>query len=228
MNDCFVKELCKKYSRDKSCDDSNFCIKLFKLEELYDQALLSKSQRKRVGLVLDSDLSDQQAFEQLSKIETNILDFVNEGKNLFIYSNNVGNGKTSWSIRMIQSYLNKIWPESNLSCRALFVNVPRFLLTLKDSISNSSDYINHIKQYVLDVDLVVWDEIGVKSLTTYEHEHLLNLINTRIDKNKSNIYTSNLFGNELQEKVGERLYSRITNLSTNIELVGQDKRGIVQ
>ena len=228
MNDCFVKELCKKYSRDKSCDNSNFCIKLFKLEELYDQALLSKSQRKRIGLVLDSDLSDQQAFEQLSKIETNILDFVNEGKNLFIYSNNVGNGKTSWSIRMIQSYLNKIWPESNLSCRALFVNVPRFLLTLKDSISNSSDYINHIKQYVLDVDLVVWDEIGVKSLTTYEHEHLLNLINTRIDKNKSNIYTSNLFGNELQEKVGERLYSRITNLSINIELVGQDKRGIVQ
>ena len=127
---------------------------------------------------------------------------------------------------MIQSYFNKIWPESNLQCRALFINVPRFLLTLKDSISNTSEYIDHIKENVLNTDLVVWDEVGVKSLTTYEHENLLNLINTRLDNGKSNIYTSNLFGSELQEKIGERLYSRIINLSTNIELKGKDKRGI--
>lgn len=226
MLDCFVKDTCKKYQRDKSCLDSNFCIKLFKLEELYDKSLLSVKQRDRIQLVLDSDLCDLDAFNKLSSIEKNILDFVNNGENLFIYSNNVGNGKTSWAIRMIQAYLNKIWPESDMVCRSLFINVPRFLLTLKDSITNSSDYINHIKQNVLDTDLVVWDEVGVKSLTTYEHENLLNLINTRLDKNKSNIYTSNLFGKDLQDKVGERLYSRITKLSTNLELKGKDKRGI--
>ena len=31
---------------------------------------------------------------------------------------------------------------------------------------------------------------------------------------------------EFKEKLGDRLYSRIVNLSTNIELFGQDKRGI--
>lgn len=225
--ECFVRDICKKYIKDKSCDTNDFCIKLFKLEELYNQSLLSDFQRKRISLFLDSDLSDQQAFSNLSNIEKDIVNFVNTGQNLFIHSVNVGNGKTSWAIRMIQSYLNSIWPESDLTCRSLFINVPRFLLSLKDSISNSSEYIDHIKNNVLYTDLVVWDEIGVKSLTTYEHEHLLNLINTRLDSRKSNIYTSNLSGDELKDKIGERLYSRLSRLSYDVELVGKDKRGIV-
>lgn len=225
--ECFVRDICKKYIKDKSCDTNDFCIKLFKLEELYNQSLLSDFQRKRISLFLDSDLSDQQAFSNLSNIEKDIVNFVNTGQNLFIHSVNVGNGKTSWAIRMIQSYLNSIWPESDLTCRSLFINVPRFLLSLKDSISNSSEYIDHIKNNVLSTDLVVWDEIGVKSLTTYEHEHLLNLINTRLDSRKSNIYTSNLSGDELKDKIGERLYSRLSKLSYDVELVGKDKRGIV-
>ena len=225
--ECFVKDTCKKYQRDKSCDNNEFCIKNFKLTELYTLSLLSRSQWDRVQLVLDEDLCDKDAFNLLHDIELDIQNFVSSGKNLFIFSTNVGNGKTSWAIRMMQAYMNKIWPESDLKCRCLFINVPRFLLTLKDSITNNSDYIDHIKDNVLDVDLVVWDELGIKSLTTYEHEHLLNLINTRLDKNKSNIYTSNLFGKELEEKIGSRLYSRVTNMSINIQLFGKDKRGIV-
>lgn len=227
--ECFVRDTCKKYLKDNSCDaEDSFCIKLFKLEELYNQSLLSSSQRKKIPLFLDSDLSDQTAFLKLSNIEQNIVNFINSGNNLFIHSMNVGNGKTSWAVRMIQSYLNKIWPESDLVCRALFINVPRFLLSLKDSINNTNEYISHIKKNVLSTDLVVWDEVGVKSLTTYEHEHLLNLINTRLDNNKSNVYTSNLSGCDLQDKIGERLYSRISRLSVDIELIGKDKRGIVQ
>jgi DNA replication protein DnaC len=107
----------------------------------------------------------------------------------------------------------------------LFINVPRFLLSLKDSISTHNDYVEHIKKNILNVDLVVWDELGIKNATQFEHEHLLNLINTRIDYNKSNIYTSNLSSDELKERLGDRLHSRIVNLSTDIELFGSDKRG---
>ena len=127
---------------------------------------------------------------------------------------------------MIQAYFNSVWYKCDLNCKALFINVPRFLLALKDNISNRSDYIEHIKKFVLDVDLVVWDELGIKDATQFEHENLLNLINTRIDYNKSNIYTSNLTPQELRDRLGDRLYSRIVNLSTDIELFGSDKRGI--
>ena len=226
MDKCWVTETCKKY-KNGTCNENEFCIKKFKLEYLYKNSLLSENQWYSKKLFLQTDLTDKEEFDLLKNIEISILEFVDSGKNLYIHSKICGNGKTAWAVKLIQAYLNRIWAESSLTCKALFINVPRFLLTLKDSITTESEYINHIKKYVLDADLVVWDEVGVKALTNYEHEHLLNLINTRLDEGKSNIYTSNLDAEELREKVGERLYSRISNLSIDIEFHGVDKRGMI-
>ena len=124
------------------------------------------------------------------------------------------------------SYIFHIWYKSDMSCRALFINVPWLFIALKDNISSPSEYIKHIKENVLTADIVVWDEIGTKAVTTFEHEHLLSLINARIDNNKTNIFTSNLSPIQLKESVGERLYSRVINLSDIIEFKGSDKRGI--
>lgn len=221
LKDCWMHDSCKN-----KCDN-NFCIKLFKLDYLFNQALITPSQRKHINLRVDSDGTDLEVFKTLKNIEINIDEFVLDGKNLYIHSEQSGNGKSAWSLRLIQAYFNKIWQTSDLKCRALFINVPRFLLTLKDNISHENDYINHIKQNVLNADIVVWDEVGVKSLTEYEHENLLSLINARIDDNKSNIYTSNLNPEELKDKVGLRLYSRIVNNSINLEFHGADKRGVI-
>ena len=42
----------------------------------------------------------------------------------------------------------------------------------------------HIKENVLKADLVVWDEIGVKTLTNFEHDHLLSYIDQRVVSKK--------------------------------------------
>ena len=232
-NNCWMKDNCGKVKKgDTSClQQDTFCKKLFKVDYLFNESLLSIQQRKRVDFTFDNGYEDEvhdlnQIQQIIIPIERNIESFVDSGKNIYIHSKNCGNGKTSWAIRLIQDYINAIWYKSDLRCRALFINVPRFLLTLKDNITDKSDYIQHIKDNVLEADLVVWDEVGVKSLTTYEHENLYNLINARIDAGKSNIYTSNLYKEELEEKIGERLYSRIVNLSTEVEFIGIDKRGI--
>ena len=224
--ECYIYDKCKKYQNNNCVlNDDIFCIKLFKLNHLFDEALMSEKQRIYTPLYPDKDGTDRDKFIKLKEIETNIENFVASGENLFIHSSTCGNGKTEWSLRMIQSYFNSIWHKCDLNCKALFINVPRFLLALKDNITTHSDYVEHIKNHILDVDLVVWDELGIKNATQFEHEHLLNLINTRIDYNKSNIYTSNLNSEELKERLGERLHSRIVNLSTDIELFGMDKRG---
>jgi DNA replication protein DnaC len=211
-----------------NCDINNetFCIKLFKLDYLYNESLLSEQQRRYVALRIDADGTDRDEFLQLKNIENNIEEFVNSGSSLYIYSSTCGNGKTAWSIRLIQAYFNSIWHKCDLNCKALFINVPRFLLGLKDNISNKSEYIEHIKSKIQDAELVVWDEIGTKAVTQFEHEHLLSLINNRIDYNKAQIFTSNLSPETLREVVGERLYSRVVNLSTVVEFKGADKRGL--
>lgn len=225
-NQCYIEEQCNKHINGKCSHQEEFCIKLFKLNYLYDESLLSDKQRTFTPLFVDIDGTDKEEFRRLKEIERDIEGFIKSGRNLYIHSSTCGNGKTEWSIRMIQSYFNSIWHKCDLNCKALFINVPRFLLALKDSLSTPSEYINHIKKHILEVDVVVWDELGIKNATQFEHENLLNLINTRIDFNKSNIYTSNLTPQELQERLGDRLYSRIVNLSEDIEFYGRDKRGM--
>ena len=214
MNECRLKDKCKKY-KTEGCPE--FCIKLFKIDKLCDSALLSKSQRRHINLRLDEDGSDREAFTLLKKIEDNVEDFIEDGHNLYIYSKVCGNGKSSWALRLLNTYFGKIWSTAGSNeCRGLFINVPKFLISLKDNISQKSEYIQHIKENVLDADIVVWDDIATKGFTQFEMENVLNIINNRIDSNKSNIYTSNLIGED----------SRIVNMSTVVTFVGQDKRGL--
>ena len=220
-----MKSECQKYLQGK-CKDNSFCVKLFKLEQLYNLGLFSDVQRKHLDLRIDNDGTDRQQFEMLKNIEDNIVSFVTQGKNIYLYSLNCGNGKTSWAIRLAQAYVNKIWYKCDVSCKIMFISVPKFFISLKDNISLRNDYIQHIKDNVLDCDLVIWDDIGTKVGTEFEIENMLNIIDNRLCNGKSNIYTSNINPLQLNERVGGRLYSRIINLSTNIEFKGQDKRGL--
>ncbi len=225
--ECPVKDSCGKYHSGKCDPEANFCIRLFKIDALQNNALLTKDQRRYIPLRLDADKRDLNAFTQLRDIEQNIETHIKNGDNLYLYSRFCGNGKTRWALRLLNKYFERIWYESDPeACRGLFINVPRFLLALKDNITQRSDYVQHIKDNVLDADLVIWDEVGSKGLTTFENENILSMINSRIDSCKSNIYTSNLSADELKTAVGDRLYSRIFHMSKTIEFLGADKRGL--
>ena len=213
---CWLYNCCSHVDCDKPC------IKRIKLDYLYNAGLITEKQRIRFKFYPDK--RDADTFKYLSNISKNILKFVDKGGNLYIHSKQCGNGKTSLALRLIQSYLDKIWATSPLECRVLFINVPRYLLEIKNNISEKSDYIEHISKNVLNADLVVWDDIGTKGLTQFEHENVLSMINARLDAGKANIYTSNLSKEELHESVGDRLYSRVYSLSDDVELFGDDYR----
>jgi len=219
MAECFLYSVCNH----KDCD-KDFCLRRYKLEYLYNNALVSESQRKHIKLMIDENGTDYNEFTELANIEKNIDSFIQNGQNLYIHSTNCGNGKSSWALRMIESYFNKIWPKTDLICRALFINVPRFLIALKDNISSPSEYVNFIKDNIATADLVVWDDIAAKVGSEFELNHLLSLIDLRIANGKSNIYTSNLGTEAMYNALGERLASRICNMSREIELHGSDKR----
>lgn len=220
--DCWVRDRCKKASE---CN-SDFCIKLFKINELCDLALLTEDQRKKKKLWLDGSGVDKDAFMFLRDIEDNITKFVSNGDNLYIYSYITGNGKTAWALRLLNSYIESVWYKSDIKCVGLFVNIPRFLISLKENINEYNQYYNDVKQSILTADIVVFDEIGAKSATMFESDHLLSIINSRLESGKSNIYTSNLGPEELRKAVGDRMYSRIINTSTQVMFRGTDKRGI--
>lgn len=230
-SECWMKDTCKKYqnfSKDCPCrTDDVFCIKLFKLQQLYDLSLLTDKQRVRIPLRIDADGTDRKEFERLSSIESDVIRyFAEQGNSLYIYSMNVGNGKTTWAIRLLQSYLTSVWYKCDIDCKALFVSVPKYLIAVKDNISEVNEYAQHVKKYIYSADIVVFDDIATKSATQFEHEMLFNMIDTRVNLGKSNIFTSNMDYTGLVNTVGERIASRIFNTSEKIKFEGKDKRAL--
>ena len=219
MSKCYLYDNCNR----KDCD-KDFCLRKYKMDSLYSAALMTESQKQHIVLKVDQDNTDLEQFKQLAGIEQNILKFIEEGRNLYLHSATPGNGKSSWSIRLAEAYFNKIWARSEAKCRVLFISVPRFLLALKDDITTKNAYVAYIKENVLEADLVIWDDIAAKMGSEFELTHLLNIIDNRLALGKSNIYTSNLNKQQLYVALGERLTSRIANMSTDIELFGADKR----
>ena len=219
IENCPYKNKCNGIDCDK-----DFCMRKYRLDCLYDNSLLTDKQRQVGRLFTDKDGTDLHEFQRLADLEKKMDAFVDAGANLYLHSYNCGNGKTSWSVRLMVGYFSKIWYKSTFKCQALFISVPRYLLALKENISNKNDYAEFINKNVLDADLVVWDDIATKIGTEFELNHLLNIINTRMDNGKSNIFTSNLGSKELANSLGERLASRICNKSIDIELHGADKR----
>ena len=206
--DCWLRDKCNHID----CK-SSLCRRLYLTDKFYHNALLSDNEKIDKVLTIKDDSVDKPVFDSLYSIKNYIVEFVNEGNNIYMYSKITGNGKTSWAIKLVQEYIDRIWYRTSKDCPVLFINVPRYLLAIKDNITDKNDYVQHIKENVLDCDIVVWDDIGTKSATSFEHETLLSIIDTRNSKGKTNIYTSNLNGTELLNFVGERLYSRIYNNS---------------
>ena len=98
----------------------------YKMSFLIHGATLEGNQRSSIALYPSS--VDYDAFVHLSNIKKNIKGFVESGKNLLIHSKNTGNGKTSWSIKLLLSWFDCVWPYTDFECRGLFISMPKFSL----------------------------------------------------------------------------------------------------
>ena len=202
-------------------------VRDIRLNMLFNLANMTACQRERIALRIDADGTDKDEFVRLSAIDKNIEDFVRKGENLYIHSRQCGNGKSSWALRMAIDYLNCIVDKTSLTCKVLYLNVPDYLMELKSNINEKSDFVYYVKKNIDKANLVIFDDIGTKSATQFEADALQTIIDRRLANKKSNIYTSNLSDDELHSVLGDRLASRIVNNSVNIELHGNDKRGII-
>jgi len=216
FSDCWYKQVC-----ENEC--SNSCIRYLEMSYLMNSSGLPKA--KQIPKSLTPEKIDFEAFTELADIKDNIVEFVENGNNLYIASKYNGNGKTSWSIKLLLKYFNEIWPGNGFRVRGLFVHVPTLLLRLKD-FERVDESLNELKHNLISADLVVWDEMGSDYLSSYDLTQLLTFLDQRDLEEKSNIFTGNLLDKDLNLKVGPKLYSRIWNGSRKIILKGSTDRRV--
>jgi len=215
IEDCIYKDVC----RQKDC--STNCIRYLEISYLLDKSNIPKARQCRHKMIPED--CDVDAFDRLADIQHNILDFVNNDGSLYLYSYNCGNGKTTWSVKLLLQYFNEIWSGNGFRRRGLFINVPTFLSKSKEVIARPDTKFEELRTAIPNVDLVVFDDISVARLSDYDYTTLLNLIDQRVFNCKSTVYTGNVEPKELEKVVGYRLASRIAQ-GHIIELKGLDMR----
>lgn len=226
---CYLNYLCNNNSCHYEENNCKNCPIYFRLNKLFDYSLLSNKQRQYYKLLYAKDIygnvTDKNAYDKLNNIKDNIVQSVKNGSNFYIYSSTTGNGKTTWAIKLIQYYLGSIYNKSDFKCRALFISIPRYLSCLKSEIGQQkSDYVKYVEKNIRTADIIVWDDIAIKSMSEWEQEKLLDFINYRIDFGLSNVYTANVLPDRLEQLLGARLSSRIRG-SYLIEFKSPDLRG---
>lgn len=197
------------------------CIRFLEMTYLVEQSNLPES--RWFPETLYPELCDYDAFCELSEIKDNITDFVSKGSSLYLFSENTGNGKTSWAIKILLKYFDLVWAGNGFRTRGLFVNIPTFLAALKNFDKKSTKF-ETLKEVLPTVDLVIWDDIASTVLSNYDYSQLITYIDQRLINKKSNIYTGNLSQSGIEQALGARLASRVWNASYKIELKGKDNR----
>ena len=214
-SDCWYLPTCS--------DDCDRCSVFYQMKWQMDNSGLPKAKQKAISLCLNEDnMVDEEAFNRLSDIRKNIVDFVEQGNNLYICSDYTGNGKTSWAVKMLHTYFHHTAVGNYENLKGMFVRTSDLLLKLKDFNNPlSKKYLDNLT----DVDLVVWDDIALTDMSAYDYLQFYNIIDARIFAEKSNIFTTNCCSiEELAKIVGAKTASRIYYTSEVIELTGKDMR----
>jgi DNA replication protein DnaC len=189
------------------------------MKYLMDNSGLPK--RKQRPIQLDGS-RDPDAFKLLAEIKSDIINFVNDGESLYLFSEYTGNGKTSWAIKLLLKYFDSIWAGNGFRIRGMFVHVPTMLAKLKNF---DNPLLNSYKDNLSKVDLIIWDDIASTKLSDFDRQQLLIIIDQRVSEGLSNIYTGNITSKSaLEIALGDRLASRIWNMSTLVKFEGKDRR----
>ena len=198
-NQCWYRPFCHNVGSEK-CND--VCISFYVMKHLLDSSGIPENLYGSIDLQPDN--IDLPAFMQLKNIKNNINHFVNNGQSLYLWSSNTGNGKTSWAIKLLKSYFHSVHFDNGLKPRGFFIHTPSYLLDCKHRFTDNNSINYRMVQItdefnndllnmtnLLNIDLIVWDELGGSKFSQDEYLNILSIIDQRCLRGKSNIFTSN-------------------------------------
>lgn len=117
-----------------------------------------------------------------------------------------------------------------------FIHMPSFLVKLKEAFYDDREQ-ERLKNIAKNVNLLVMDDIGAETVTSwYRDEVLLPILNERMDQKRCTVFTSNLSlkileanfrynqKGEVDEMKAVRIMERIKMLADPLEIEGKNRR----
>lgn len=209
-SNCWYESVCQKFG--DNCQ--NMCVRYKEMRYLMDNSNLPP--KKQQPQHLEAPDCDFDAYCRLADIKDDIVNFVEDGRSLYITSSHTGNGKTTWAIKLMHKYFDQIWGGNGFKPRAIFIHIPTFLGKCKDFNTKDPEF-ERLKQLLYTVDLVVWDDIGCLGMSAYDATQLIMPLDARSNAGLSNIYTGNITTLDgLSKAIGSKMASRVFSKDTEV------------
>ncbi len=139
---------------------------------------------------------------------------INNGRGLLL-AGPCGSGKTHLAVAALLEIIDTAKPG-----KLLFGNFQDLIQEIQASFD--SDQVpskSEILRPLLEADLLVLDELGSQKPSLFVQDILYYVINTRYNDERTTLFTTN-YVDDLQERIGERLRSRLHEMTEEIRLVG--------
>lgn len=222
-------DLVPKYACKNCSDTGKINGKLCECykKELYNMLLKNSGAKTNLASFKDFNLSlitETSQKEQLSKIKNLFLSWVDNYPKVdihtFLFCGTAGVGKTFMTECIAKAMIDKGYLVSFISSLGLNENFLKYHTTFDQNKQSFFDMF-------LEPELLVIDDLGTEQiLKNVTINYLVALLNERNNLNKATIITTNLNLNDILERYGERVFSRIANKADSKMFIikGEDLR----
>ena len=157
-------------------------------------------------------------------------------KNLYIFGIQVGTGKTTSAVALLNSYIRRRFMyyasrgETIPEVLGLFMDVNELqtkynLATMSSDQDKLSEVMAELERYS-NVEFLVVDDLATRSSTEAFKSMVHSVVNRRISLELPTIYTSNVPIKDLSSIFDSRLMDRIRDQCLTITMVGESNRGM--
>jgi DNA replication protein DnaC len=164
------------------------------------------------------DLKTRGAVSEVRAYVDALDDRLEQGRGLWLFGD-TGTGKTTLAMLISKAAL-----EAGKS--VAIYSLPKLLARIRrtyDSEPGGDSYLSFFER-LTSVDLLHIDDLGAEKRSDWVLEQLYALVNERYETQRSVLITTNLPHEELEEQIGARTVSRLSQICDQVALFGKDRR----
>jgi DNA replication protein DnaC len=164
------------------------------------------------------DLQTKGAVGEVRGFIENLDERLAEGRGLWFFGD-TGTGKTTLAMLISKAAL-----EAGKS--VAIYSLPKLLARIRrtyDSAPGGDSYLSFFER-LTSVDLLHIDDLGAEKRSDWVLEQLYALVNERYETQRSMLITTNLRHEELEEQIGPRTVSRLSQICDGVDVFGDDRR----
>jgi DNA replication protein DnaC len=136
------------------------------------------------------------------------------------FMGDVGTGKTTLAMLVSKEAIKR-------GHSVAIYSVPRLLAEIRDTYDTGGGDRSHagLFAHLVAVDVLHLDDLGAEKQTEWVLEQLYSLVNERYEQERSIVVTTNLIETaSLEQQIGRRTVSRLTEMTDQLPLFGPDLR----